>query len=109
MILLDRNTNVLHLQILHFYLVGAALITHTFFSSTYVLFISGMSTCIDVVGARHCGMKVLGLSFISNMCILDSDGGEILTVDEIMKVHDGIQQESLKSLQNLVSKLVEKV
>jgi len=42
----------------------------------------GMSTCPEVVVARHAGLRVLGISLIANMALADRP--EILTHEEVM-------------------------
>lgn len=45
----------------------------------------GMSTVHEVLVARHCGMRVLGLSGITNVARLSSDEGDPPTHDEVME------------------------
>lgn len=46
----------------------------------------GMSTVNEVVVARHCGMRVLGFSGISNICIDDPDADLEATHQEVLDV-----------------------
>lgn len=45
----------------------------------------GMSTVPEVVVARHCGMKVLGLSLITNAVILPGDVGAAASHEEVLE------------------------
>ena len=46
----------------------------------------GMSTCPEVVTAAHCGMKVLGVSLVTNKCLLPGDDTTPLpTHDEVLE------------------------
>lgn len=45
----------------------------------------GMSTVHEVVVARHCGIRVLGLSGITNVARLSADEGEPPSHDEVMQ------------------------
>lgn len=68
----------------------------------------GMSTCHEVVAARHCGLQVLGMSFISNMGIMDYSG-DVVTQEQLDTLHDGINAEAMRNLQNLVSTVLERL
>ncbi len=45
----------------------------------------GMSTVVEVVVARHGGMRVLGLSGISNLCIFEARGDHKPTHEEVLE------------------------
>ena len=45
----------------------------------------GMSTANEVVVARHCGMRVLGFSGITNVAVLSADEGAPPTHEEVME------------------------
>ena len=38
-----------------------------------------MSTVHEVVTARHCGMKVIGFSLITNICEVESDEDDVVS------------------------------
>jgi purine-nucleoside phosphorylase len=44
----------------------------------------GMSTAPEVIVARHCGLRVLAISGISNLARFESAAGEITTHDEVL-------------------------
>jgi len=50
----------------------------------------GMSTVPEVIAARHCGMKILGLSLITNMAsgVLNQPLGEQEVLDAAAKAAD---------------------
>lgn len=65
----------------------------------------GMSTVPEVTVARHCGMKVLGLSLITNKVILPGDSGPVASHEEVLdtvKMRGAQIQELVK---NVISKL----
>lgn len=63
----------------------------------------GMSTVPEVIAARHNGLKILGISCISNMAagILPQP----LTHDEVMETADKVKETFLKLMRGIVAKL----
>nr|XP_054748359.1 purine nucleoside phosphorylase-like [Lytechinus pictus] len=65
----------------------------------------GMSTVPEVIAARHCGMRVLGFSLVTNACIMDyATKGEVCheEVLETGKWRAGV-------LQDLIGQVVERI
>ncbi|XP_015258606.1 PREDICTED: purine nucleoside phosphorylase-like isoform X1 [Cyprinodon variegatus] len=65
----------------------------------------GMSTVPEVVVARHCGMRVLGLSLITNKVVTDYESSERANHEEVLRTTEHRAQD----LQRLVSHLVTKL
>ena len=42
-----------------------------------------MSTCPEVIVARHCGIRVFAFSLITNECVLEEDSNETLNHEEV--------------------------
>lgn len=63
----------------------------------------GMSTVPEVITARHGGMRVLGVSGISNKANLD--GSTITTHEEVLEAGDKIVPQLLSLIQNLLKQL----
>lgn len=62
----------------------------------------GMSTVPEVLVARHCGLRVLGLSLITNKVITDYDSKEKANHEEVLQT----TQRQTKLLQDLVCKFL---
>ncbi|XP_069028849.1 purine nucleoside phosphorylase 6 [Embiotoca jacksoni] len=65
----------------------------------------GMSTVPEVVVARHCGLRVLGLSLITNKVVTDYDSNEKANHKEVLKTTERRTQD----LQRLISQLITKI
>lgn len=63
----------------------------------------GMSTVPEVIVAVHSGLKVLGISCITDMCL--PDALKSTSIEEIIKVAEGAEPK----LTNLVSKIIERM
>lgn len=64
-----------------------------------------MSTVPEVVVARHCGMRVFGLSLITNKVVTDYNSTEKANHEEVL----GTTRMRTEDLQKLVSNLVAKM
>ena len=62
-----------------------------------------MSTVPEVIVARHCNMRVLGLSLITNECIVEYDSTHFANHEEVLQTGEMRS----KDLQSFVSKMVE--
>ncbi|XP_075998544.1 purine nucleoside phosphorylase 6 [Genypterus blacodes] len=65
----------------------------------------GMSTVPEVVVARHCGLRVLGLSLITNIVVTDYDSEEKANHEDTLRITNSRAQD----LQRLVSNLIKKI
>lgn len=65
----------------------------------------GMSTVPEVVVARHCGLRVLGLSLITNKVVIDYDSEEKANHEEVLRT----TQLRTEDLQRLISHLIAKM
>jgi len=45
----------------------------------------GMSTAPEVVVARHCGIKCIGISMITNICVMDYESHDAANHEEVME------------------------
>lgn len=60
----------------------------------------GMSTVQEVVAARHCGMKVVACSLVTNKCIMEYDTESTISHAEVLETaaKRGLQMEALISM-----------
>ncbi|KAG7229796.1 hypothetical protein INR49_012445 [Caranx melampygus] len=65
----------------------------------------GMSTVPEVVVARHCGLRVLGLSLITNKVVTNYDSNEKANHDEVLRT----TQRRTEDLQKFVTHLINKI
>jgi purine-nucleoside phosphorylase len=63
----------------------------------------GMSTVPEVIVARHCGLKTLGISCITNMTCIHTAG--ITSHDEVIKVMDRIADTLIRFLNRIIKTL----
>ncbi|XP_051554640.1 purine nucleoside phosphorylase-like [Myxocyprinus asiaticus] len=65
----------------------------------------GMSTAHEVIVARHCGMKVLALSLITNQAVMDYDSEKKANHEEVLQTGEL----RAKQLEKLVSEMVHRI
>lgn len=68
-------------------------------------FSPGMSTVPEVVIARHCGVRVFGLSLITNKVVTDYDSREKTNHEEVLET----TRIRTEDLQKIVSHLVKNI
>ena len=61
-----------------------------------------MSTCPEAVVAAHCGMKVFGMSLVTNQCVVDYDDERAANHEEVLQTG----KERSKDIQNFIIKLI---
>ncbi|ESO82268.1 hypothetical protein LOTGIDRAFT_223434 [Lottia gigantea] len=66
---------------------------------------TGMSTVPEVLVARHCGMKIFGMSLITNECIMEYDSTAFANHEEVLQT--GKQRS--EDLKKFFSKFVEQI
>jgi purine-nucleoside phosphorylase len=67
----------------------------------------GMSTVHEVVTARHCGMKVLSFSLITNKCIMEYDCERMANHEEVIETGNKRKMEMQALVSALVAKMTE--
>lgn len=65
----------------------------------------GMSTVPEVIVARHCGLRVLGMSLVTNKAVMDYNTEAIASHEEVLQAG----KDSAKFLEKLVSLLVQRI
>jgi len=64
-----------------------------------------MSTVQEVVAARHCGLKLLACSLVTNKCILEYDSNQTVSHEEVLQTG----KERAKAMESLISAVVKKI
>ncbi|XP_051985449.1 purine nucleoside phosphorylase-like isoform X1 [Xyrauchen texanus] len=65
----------------------------------------GMSTVHEVIVARHCGMKVLALSLITNQVVADYDSEKKANHEEVLETGELRAKQLEKLVSNIVSRI----
>ncbi|XP_056384262.1 purine nucleoside phosphorylase isoform X1 [Hyla sarda] len=65
----------------------------------------GMSTVPEVIVARHCGLRVLGMSLITNKAVMDYNSEATANHEEVLQAG----KDSAKFLEKLVSRLLQRI
>ena len=63
----------------------------------------GMSTVPEVIVARHCGMRVFGVSVISNLSNLDNDNNAASVGDDVLQAADAAADKMQTLLTHLIA------
>jgi len=58
----------------------------------------GMSTVPETLVAHYCGLKVLGVSLITNKSVIDPDNAKVATHEEVLGATGGENQEKMQML-----------
>ncbi|XP_059176384.1 purine nucleoside phosphorylase-like [Physella acuta] len=66
---------------------------------------TGMSTIPEVLVAKHCGMRVFGMSLITNMVIMEYDAVSTANHEEVLETGE----RRSKDLQKLMTAIIEKI
>ena len=66
---------------------------------------AGMSTVPEVLVARHCGIRVFGVSVVTNRCVMELDSGEELSHEDVLTMGE----KGSADMQRLISKFVDKI
>ncbi|XP_071038038.1 purine nucleoside phosphorylase isoform X3 [Parasteatoda tepidariorum] len=65
----------------------------------------GMSTAHEVIAAKHCGLRVFGLSLITNECVMDYDVQRSANHAEVLDTSNRRKADLEKLITNLVSQI----
>ncbi|KAI1309462.1 Purine nucleoside phosphorylase [Halotydeus destructor] len=65
----------------------------------------GMSTVHEAIVAQHCGLKIIGMSLVTNRCVADWDSTEVAHHAEVVEVG----RKRARELEKLVSRIVEEL
>ncbi len=62
-----------------------------------------MSTVPEILAARHCGLRLIGISCITNMAA--GITGEELTHEEVQKTADRVKEQFKQLIREIVSRM----
>ena len=62
-----------------------------------------MSTVHEVIVARHCGLRVLGVSLITNRCVTSESDKTIVNSDHVLEMGRQVSEK----MQMFISRIVE--
>ena len=65
----------------------------------------GMSTVHEVITAAHCGIKVLGLTLVTNCCVADENSKEEVNHEEVIAVG----RQRAVDMEKLVARFIQKI
>ena len=65
-------------------------------------FVAGMSTVPEVLVARHCGIRVFGVSLVTNCCVMELDSDQEPNHEEVLSTGE----KRSADMQRLISKFV---
>lgn len=68
--------------------------------------VTGMSTVPEVTVAVHCGMRTLGMSLVTNKCVMDTDAKEMANHEEVMETGKMRSKDTLLFVSKILEKLV---
>lgn len=71
----------------------------------YFYILKGMSTCHEVTVAKHCGLRVVGMSLISNEAVASYDAQQFACHDEVLAT----AQNRAQILEKIVSIVVSRM
>lgn len=69
----------------------------------------GMSTIPEVITARHCGLKVIAFSLITNVCFDDYEEHPAVLYEDIVEVGNGMADVLKKFITNIIEFIAEDV
>lgn len=67
--------------------------------------VCGMSMCHEVIVARHCEMRVLGISLVTNMIVLEYEDPRAVTHGEVLRTGNSRRAEMRKFLSKIIQKI----
>ncbi|XP_054710430.1 LOW QUALITY PROTEIN: purine nucleoside phosphorylase-like [Uloborus diversus] len=67
----------------------------------------GMSTAHEVIAAKHCGLRVFGLSLITNECVMEYDVERSANHAEVLETSNRRKADLEKLITNLVARIQE--
>ena len=65
----------------------------------------GMSTTPEVIVARHCGLKVFGMSVITNQCNTENVGRNLNSGEDVVRSADAAADRMTLLFRELISSL----
>ena len=69
--------------------------------------VAGMSTVPEVLVARHCGIRVFGVSLVTNRCVMELDSDEVPNHEEVLMTGEKRSADMQRLISEFVGKIVD--
>ena len=69
--------------------------------------VAGMSTVPEVMVARHCGIRVFGVSVVTNCCVMELDSDQEISHEEVLTMGEKRSADVQRLISQFVGKIID--